>query len=69
MKADGKVLKSELDYVKDVLKKSFGLEKARQLTLMLREVINKDIINYNKTFKEKNLPALITELKETLISN
>lgn len=43
MKADGKVLKSELDYVKDVLKKSFGLEKARQLTLMLREVINKDI--------------------------
>lgn len=43
MKADGMVLKSELDYVKDVLKKSFGLEKARQLTLMLREVINKDI--------------------------
>ncbi|MFM8742614.1 MAG: WD40/YVTN/BNR-like repeat-containing protein, partial [Cytophagales bacterium] len=36
---------------------------------VMNEVINKDISNYNKTFKEKNLPALITELKETVISN
>jgi hypothetical protein len=35
----------------------------------MNEVINKDISNYNKTFKDKNLPALITELKETVISN
>ncbi|MFZ9940219.1 MAG: TerB family tellurite resistance protein [Bacteroidia bacterium] len=42
MKADGKILKSELDYVKEVLKKSFGLEQARRLTLMLREVVAKD---------------------------
>lgn len=36
---------------------------------IMNEVINKDISNYNKIFKEKNLPALITELKETVISN
>ena len=36
---------------------------------VMNEVINKDISNYNKTFKDKNLPALITELKEMVISN
>jgi hypothetical protein len=36
---------------------------------IMNEVINKDISNYNKLFKEKNLPALMTELKETVISN
>jgi len=42
MKADGKILKSELDFVKEVLKKSFGIEQARRLTLMLREVVAKE---------------------------
>jgi hypothetical protein len=32
-------------------------------------LINSDIGNYNKMFKDKNMPALITETKETIINN
>jgi hypothetical protein len=32
-------------------------------------LINSDISNYNKMFKDKNMPALITETKETIINN
>jgi photosystem II stability/assembly factor-like uncharacterized protein len=32
-------------------------------------IINTDIGNYNKLFKDKNMPALITEPKETVINN
>ncbi len=32
-------------------------------------IINSDISNYNKLFKDKNMPALITEPKETVINN
>lgn len=32
-------------------------------------IINTDISNYNKLFKNKNMPALITEPKETVINN
>jgi hypothetical protein len=32
-------------------------------------LINSDIDNYNKMFKDKNMPALITETKETIINN
>lgn len=43
MKSDNKVLKSELDYVKDFYKKQFGQEKAENYILMLRELLNKEI--------------------------
>lgn len=43
MKADGKVLKSELDYVKNFLVKQFGEEIARQNILVLREVLKQQI--------------------------
>ncbi len=43
MKADGKVLKSELDYVKRFFNKQFGSERTKQHMLVLRELLKKDI--------------------------
>ena len=43
MKADDRVLKSELDFVKDFLKENFGPRQADQLTLMLRDVLKQPI--------------------------
>lgn len=43
MKADGKVLRSELDFVKDFLTKQFGQETATEQTKVLREVLKKEI--------------------------
>lgn len=43
MKADGKVLKSELDYVKKYLIQSFGTESAKEALGMLRDILKQDI--------------------------
>ncbi len=43
MKADGKVLKSELEYVKRFFYKQFGSERTKQHMLVLRELLKKDI--------------------------
>jgi DnaJ like chaperone protein len=43
MKSDGKVLKSELDYVKEFLVRSFGIEQAQQATLLLRSILEQNI--------------------------
>ena len=43
MKADGKILKSELEYVRRFFNKQFGSEKTRQHLLVLRELLKKDI--------------------------
>ena len=43
MKADCKVLKAELAYVKQFFNKQFGSEKTKQHMLMLRELLKKDI--------------------------
>jgi DnaJ like chaperone protein len=43
MKADGKVLKSELDYVKTAFVKFFGVEQASDLITILRDVLKQDI--------------------------
>jgi DnaJ like chaperone protein len=43
MKADGRVMKSELNYVKDFLNKQFGSEKAKELIRVLREVLEHDV--------------------------
>ena len=42
MKADGKLLKSELDYVKDFLKQQFGLPKAKELMIVFRDILEQD---------------------------
>lgn len=43
MKADGKVLKSELNYVKAFLVDTFGEKKAADLLTLLRDILQKDI--------------------------
>jgi DnaJ like chaperone protein len=43
MKADGKVVKSELDYVKQFFIRQFGSSSAAQATIMLRDLLQKDI--------------------------
>lgn len=43
MKADGKVLKSELDYVKQFFLKQFGSEHTQELLITLRDILQKDI--------------------------
>jgi DnaJ like chaperone protein len=43
MKSDGKVLKSELDYVKGFLRTNFGEEGTQKLLPVLKELLNKEI--------------------------
>lgn len=43
MKADGKILKSELDFVKDWFKRQFGEDTAAEAIIMLRDMLKKDI--------------------------
>ncbi len=43
MKADGKVMKSELDYVKHFFLTQFGPDTAREASVMLRDLLKKDI--------------------------
>jgi DnaJ like chaperone protein len=43
MKADGKIVKSELDYVKKFFVRQFGQEPARQALLMLKDILKQYI--------------------------
>jgi DnaJ like chaperone protein len=43
MKADGKVLKAELDYVKTFLIKTFGDEAAREALMLLRDILKQNV--------------------------
>ncbi|MFT6747049.1 MAG: DnaJ like chaperone protein [Glaciecola sp.] len=43
MKADGKILKSELDFVKKFLTQSFGSEMAKEQVQLLKEVLKQDL--------------------------
>ena len=43
MKADGRVMRSELDFVKDFLKKNFGEDSANEAVKMLRDLLNQTI--------------------------
>jgi DnaJ like chaperone protein len=43
MKADGRVMKAELDYVKTFFIKHFGVEVTKEQMLLLREILEKDI--------------------------
>ena len=42
MKADGKLLKSELDYVKTFLKQQFGVEQTRELMSVFKDLLEQD---------------------------
>lgn len=43
MKADGKVVKSELDYVKQFFVRQFGSNSAAEATMMLKDILKQDI--------------------------
>ena len=43
MKADGKVLRSELDYVKQFFVRQFGRESAAEASMMLRDLLKQNI--------------------------
>lgn len=43
MKVDGKVVKSELDYVKQFFVRQFGQESAKQALLMLKDILKQEI--------------------------
>jgi DnaJ like chaperone protein len=43
MKADGKVVKSELDYVKQFFLRQFGRESAAEASIMLRDLLKQNI--------------------------
>ena len=43
MKADGKVLKSELNFVKEFFRKNFGDERTSKLVAFLGEILKKEI--------------------------
>jgi DnaJ like chaperone protein len=42
MKADGKLLKSELDYVKNFLKQQFGVLQARELMMVFKDILDQE---------------------------
>ena len=43
MKADGKVVKAELDFVKDFLVRSFGVDMAQEAMILLRDMLKKPV--------------------------
>lgn len=43
LKADGKIMRSELDYVKEFFKRNFGIQAAQEGTKMLKDLLNQDI--------------------------
>jgi DnaJ like chaperone protein len=43
MKVDGKVVKSELDYVRQFIARQFGQESAREALVMLRDLLKQEI--------------------------
>lgn len=43
MKADGRVMRSELDYVKAFLRQNFGEDSAAEATIMLRDLLEQNI--------------------------
>ena len=46
MKADGKVVKAELDYVKQFLIKSFGRDNAQEMLVLLKNLLEQDYFIY-----------------------
>lgn len=57
MKVDGKTLRSELDYVKSFLVNQFGESQAKQLLLLLNDILKKDIPVYDVCVQiRQNMP-------------
>ncbi|MCF8304564.1 MAG: TerB family tellurite resistance protein [Bacteroidales bacterium] len=54
MKADERVMRSELDYVKQFLVRQFGEEQAKEQIMMLREILKQEINVYEVSLQIRN---------------
>lgn len=63
MKSDGKVLQSELSYVRSFLLKQFGTEKAKEYLLVLREVLKREVPVRDVCFQIKQYMNLSSRLQ------
>lgn len=54
MKADEKVMRSELDYVKQFLVQQFGDQQAKEQLMMLKEILKQDINVYEVSLQIRN---------------
>ncbi|HRS53960.1 MAG TPA: TerB family tellurite resistance protein [Bacteroidales bacterium] len=54
MKADGKIMKSELEYIKTFFRQQFGEEQMKQKILLLREILKQNI----------DIPAVSEQVKQ-----
>ena len=54
LQANGRVMKSELNYVKDFLRKNFGTEKAREMLLFIRDLTKQYIPVEDVSIQIKN---------------
>lgn len=54
MKADNKLLKSELDFIKAFFVQQFGAEYTRERMLLLREILNQDINHHEVCLQIKS---------------
>jgi hypothetical protein len=60
---DPKLTKGAQDRAKDVQ------ADWAKYKMQMNQLIEKDIAEYNRVFKEKNMPALMPEKKEVIINN
>jgi DnaJ like chaperone protein len=63
MKSDGKVMRSELDYVKRFFIRQFGEAKAKESILLLREILNKEIPLHDVCLQIKRFMPLASRLQ------
>ena len=63
MKADGKVMKSELNFVKDFLQKNFGRENLQNKLDILRQLLDKNIDVYQACEKIRTAFPYATKLQ------
>jgi DnaJ like chaperone protein len=63
MKADGQVLKSELEYVKRFLVQQFGQEEAERQLLLLRDILKQEIPLHDVCFQIRDMMGYPSRLQ------
>lgn len=63
MKADGKVVKAELNYVKKFFFKRYGTEKTKEYLLLLKDILKKDIPLHDVCLQIKTFTNYSTRLQ------
>lgn len=63
MKADGKVLKSELEYVKTFFERQFGKDETKQMMLLFKQILKQDVDIAKVCFQIKNNMGVAARLQ------